>query len=69
MKRAVDTLNSVQQYDWGKFLRTRLDDIGKGAPLDGIHRGIEEAIELYTQMYKVTIKVLSTATVDIDVLK
>jgi predicted metalloprotease with PDZ domain len=38
-KDVVDTLNSVQQYDWAQFLRARLDDIGKRAPLDGIHRG------------------------------
>src|SRR5215467_6521529 len=35
----VATLNKVQPYDWGKFLRTRLDSTGTGAPLDGIKRG------------------------------
>lgn len=35
----VKALNSVQPYDWGAFLRARLDDHGSGAPLDGIARG------------------------------
>jgi predicted metalloprotease with PDZ domain len=35
----VRTLNSVQSHDWAKFLRTRLDSVGEGAPLDGIARG------------------------------
>ncbi len=35
----VKTLNGVQPHDWTKFLRTRLDTIGTGAPLDGITRG------------------------------
>jgi predicted metalloprotease with PDZ domain len=29
----------VQPHDWAKFLRTRLDSVGEGAPLDGIARG------------------------------
>ena len=32
-------LNAVQRNDWGKFLRTRLDQVGADAPLDGIARG------------------------------
>jgi predicted metalloprotease with PDZ domain len=35
----VQALNTVQSYDWASFLRTRLDDHGPGAPLDGIARG------------------------------
>jgi predicted metalloprotease with PDZ domain len=35
----VSTLNSVMPYDWARFLRTRLDRTGGGAPLDGITRG------------------------------
>lgn len=35
----VSALNSVQPYDWAKFLRERLDGHGPGAPLDGITRG------------------------------
>jgi len=35
----VKTLNTVQPHDWAKFLRTRLDSVGEGAPLDGIARG------------------------------
>ena len=35
----VRTLNAVQPHDWAKFLRTRLDTVGEGAPLDGISRG------------------------------
>jgi predicted metalloprotease with PDZ domain len=35
----VKTLNSVQPYDWGRFLRARLDSHGPGAPLDGLARG------------------------------
>jgi len=35
----VQTLNTVQPHDWGKFLRTRLDAVGAEAPLDGIARG------------------------------
>jgi predicted metalloprotease with PDZ domain len=34
----VAALNGVMPYDWGKFLRTRLDRTGAGAPLDGIDR-------------------------------
>jgi predicted metalloprotease with PDZ domain len=33
------TLAGVQPNDWAKFLRTRLDTVGTGAPLDGIARG------------------------------
>ena len=32
-------LNGVQRCDWAKFLRTRLEGHGPGAPLDGITRG------------------------------
>ena len=35
----VDALNKVQPYDWTSFLRTRLDRVGKEAPLDGLARG------------------------------
>ncbi len=35
----VKTLNSVQPYDWARFLHARLDGHGPGAPLDGISRG------------------------------
>jgi predicted metalloprotease with PDZ domain len=35
----VRALNAVQPHDWTKFLRTRLDGHGPGAPLDGIARG------------------------------
>jgi predicted metalloprotease with PDZ domain len=35
----VSTLNRVQPYDWSKFLRTRLESNGPGAPLDGLERG------------------------------
>lgn len=34
----VAALNKVQAFDWGPFLRTRLDGHAKGAPLDGIVR-------------------------------
>lgn len=35
----VKGLNAVVPYDWADFLRTRLDRVGGGAPLDGITRG------------------------------
>ncbi len=35
----VATLNQVAPYDWAKFLRTRLESHGPGAPLDGITNG------------------------------
>jgi predicted metalloprotease with PDZ domain len=35
----VAALNAVQPYDWGRFLRERLDGHGPGAPLDGLARG------------------------------
>jgi predicted metalloprotease with PDZ domain len=35
----VKTLNAVQPYDWAKFLTTRLESHGPGAPLDGVARG------------------------------
>lgn len=35
----VKALNTVQPYDWAKFLRARLDGHGPGAPLDGLSRG------------------------------
>jgi predicted metalloprotease with PDZ domain len=34
----VATLNSVQRYDWARFLRDRLDSHGAGAPPGGIER-------------------------------
>jgi predicted metalloprotease with PDZ domain len=34
----VKALNAVQPYDWAKFLRSRLDGHGPGAPLDGLAR-------------------------------
>jgi predicted metalloprotease with PDZ domain len=39
VERQVPTLNSIQQYDGNTFLRARLSDVGKPAPLDGIRRG------------------------------
>ncbi len=35
----ASTLNGVVPFDWAGFLRTRLDRVGGGAPLDGITRG------------------------------
>jgi len=35
----VSTLNDVQRYDWAAFLRARLNDTDKPAPLDGVTRG------------------------------
>jgi predicted metalloprotease with PDZ domain len=35
----VKALNAVEPNDWAKFLRDRLDSIGKPVPLDGFHRG------------------------------
>lgn len=35
----VSALNSVTPYDWASFLRERLDEHAKGAPLDGLKRG------------------------------
>jgi predicted metalloprotease with PDZ domain len=35
----VKALNSVQPYDWAKFLDARLYGHGPGAPLDGLSRG------------------------------
>ena len=35
----VKALNAVEPYDWAKFLRERLDAIGKPAPFDGLRRG------------------------------
>jgi predicted metalloprotease with PDZ domain len=35
----VKILNGVMPNDWAKFLRTRLDSYGTGAPLDGLKRG------------------------------
>ncbi len=40
----VGALNSVQTYDWAKFLRERLNSQGPGAPLDGIQRGGYELV-------------------------
>jgi len=34
----VKALNSVQPFDWSRFLRERLDGHGPGAPLDGLER-------------------------------
>jgi predicted metalloprotease with PDZ domain len=34
----VAALNGVQAFDWGPFLRARLDGHGPGAPLDGLAR-------------------------------
>jgi predicted metalloprotease with PDZ domain len=34
----VAELNKVQAYDWGPFLRSKLDGHGPGAPLDGLAR-------------------------------
>ncbi len=35
----VKTLNTVMPYDWSSFLRTRLDTVGRGGPLEGLARG------------------------------
>jgi predicted metalloprotease with PDZ domain len=35
-EEVVATLNQVAPNDWAKFLRTRLDRVGQGAPLDGL---------------------------------
>jgi predicted metalloprotease with PDZ domain len=35
----VRALNSVLPFDWASFLRTRLDEAGQPAPLDGFMRG------------------------------
>ncbi len=35
----VRELNAVEPYDWGTFLRARLDETSPHAPLDGIERG------------------------------
>ena len=35
----VKALNAVEPYDWATFLRTRLDQVGRPAPLDGLARG------------------------------
>jgi predicted metalloprotease with PDZ domain len=35
----VKTLNTVQPYDWARFLKTRLESHGPGGPLDGVTRG------------------------------
>jgi predicted metalloprotease with PDZ domain len=35
----VKALNAVEPYDWAALLRSRLDNIGKRAPLDGLKRG------------------------------
>ncbi|MGE5626284.1 MAG: M61 family metallopeptidase [Bacillota bacterium] len=35
----VATLQQVQPFDWGAFLKQRLDSTREGAPLDGIARG------------------------------
>ncbi len=38
-EEVVRTLNTVLPYDWAGFLRTRLDAVGRSAPLDGLARG------------------------------
>jgi predicted metalloprotease with PDZ domain len=35
----VTALNAVEAYDWGTFLRSRLDETSTRAPLDGLQRG------------------------------
>jgi len=40
----VKTLNSVQPYDWAKFLRDRLENTSQHAPLDGLTRGGYELV-------------------------
>ncbi len=35
----VTALNTIQPYDWTRFLKTRLEGHGPGAPLDGLKRG------------------------------
>lgn len=35
----VKALNAVYPYDWAAFLTARLEDHGKGAPLEGVRRG------------------------------
>jgi predicted metalloprotease with PDZ domain len=39
LEDVVKALNSVQAHDWAKFLHSRLDGHGPGAPLDGLARG------------------------------
>ena len=43
----VDALNSVQEYDWERFLRERVEAQGTEPPLDGIARGGYELV--YTE--------------------
>jgi len=43
----VNTLNSVQPYDWAAFLRSRVELTGAKAPLDGLSRGGYELV--YTE--------------------
>jgi predicted metalloprotease with PDZ domain len=45
----VNALNSVQPYDWAKFLHTRLDGHGPGAPLGGLARGGYKLVYTETQ--------------------
>ena len=35
----VAALNAVEPYDWSTFLRERLEEVGRPAPLDGLRRG------------------------------
>jgi predicted metalloprotease with PDZ domain len=35
----VQALNAVEPYDWAGFLRQRLDQPGRGVPMDGLGRG------------------------------
>ena len=38
-EEVVATLNAVQPHDWATFLRTRVEEAGGEAPLDGLARG------------------------------
>ncbi len=40
----VTALNAVEPYDWGSFVRERLDGIDRPAPLDGLRRGGYELV-------------------------
>lgn len=45
----VKALNAVQPYDWTRFLRDRLDQTGRPAPLAGLQRGGYQLIYNDTQ--------------------
>ena len=55
----VAALKQVQDYDWGAFLKTRLDSTREGAPLDGLARGGYRLayVETPTDLFKANEKV------------